>query len=87
MCYQIKYAYTSHIGKIRGNNEDNFWCCGNTLPADNRGSEGIHAGVISRAKIPALAVFDGMGEKAAVKWQPFWLLKNLAIIMKQIKRL
>lgn len=71
MCYQIKYAYTSHIGKIRGNNEDNFWCCGNTLPADNRGSEGIHTGVISRAKIPALAVFDGMGGESCGEMAAF----------------
>lgn len=71
MCYQIKYAYTSHIGKIRGNNEDNFWCCGNTLPADNRGSEGIHAGVISRGKLPALAVFDGMGGESCGEMAAF----------------
>ena len=24
MAYQIEYAYTCHIGKIRNNNEDNF---------------------------------------------------------------
>ena len=71
MCYQIKYAYTSHIGKIRGNNEDNFWCCGNSLPADNLGSEGIHTGVISRAKIPALAVSDGMGGESCGEMAAF----------------
>ena len=37
MIYQIEYAYVCHIGKIRNNNEDNFWCCGETLPAQNQG--------------------------------------------------
>ena len=35
MAYQIEYAYTCHIGKIRNNNEDNFWCCGEFLNAQN----------------------------------------------------
>ena len=61
MAYQIEYAYTCHIGKVRGNNEDNFWCCGETLPADNQGTEKIHTGIISGDKTPVLAVFDGMG--------------------------
>lgn len=42
-----------------------------TLPADNRGSEGIHTGVISRAKIPALAVFNGMGGESCGEMAAF----------------
>lgn len=61
MAYQIEYAYTCHIGKLRANNEDNFWCCGDTLPADNKGTEKIQTGIISGDRIPAMAVFDGMG--------------------------
>lgn len=61
MTYEVKYAYTSHIGRIRENNEDNFWCCKETLPACNQGTEGVHAGRISAKNTPVMAVFDGMG--------------------------
>lgn len=61
MSYQIDYAYTCHMGKVRANNEDNFWCCGTQLPAENQGIEGVHSGKISQCRLPALAVFDGMG--------------------------
>ena len=61
MTYEIEYAYTSHVGKIRANNEDNFWCCGESLPAQNFGTSGIFAGNTSQKTLPVLAVFDGMG--------------------------
>lgn len=61
MPYQIEYAYTSHIGNVRGNNEDNFWCCGATMKADNQGTEGVIAGKAAQSQAPLLAVFDGMG--------------------------
>lgn len=61
MAYQIEYAYTSHIGKVRGNNEDNFWCCGETMEANNQGTEGVIMGKAAQSQNPVLAVFDGMG--------------------------
>lgn len=61
MTYDIRYAYTSHMGKIRGNNEDNFWCCGDKLPVENSGTKGILAGAAASDDCPAVAVFDGMG--------------------------
>lgn len=61
MTYEIEYAYTSHVGKVRANNEDNFWCCGESLPAQNFGTSGIFTGSVSQKSLPALAVFDGMG--------------------------
>ena len=61
MEYQIEYAYTSHIGKIRENNEDNFWCCGDTMSADNHGTYGVLEGKAAQSQYPLLAVFDGMG--------------------------
>lgn len=61
MTYHIKFAYTCHTGKVRQNNEDNFWCCGELLPAKNRGIEEIRTGVRLRESLPAMAVFDGMG--------------------------
>lgn len=61
MAYQIEYAYTSHIGRVRGNNEDNFWCCGETMEADNQGTNGVLVGRSIQKEEPLLAVFDGMG--------------------------
>ena len=61
MAYQIKYAYTCHIGKIRNNNEDNFWCCGEFLNAQNQGMSHIQSGCRKQSELPVMAVFDGMG--------------------------
>ena len=61
MAYQINYAYACQTGKVRANNEDNFWCCGELLPAENQGVEGIRTGSVIRDALPVLAVFDGMG--------------------------
>lgn len=61
MTYQIEYAYTCHIGKVRNNNEDNFWCCGKSLEAQNQGMDHIQTGCARQSELPLLAVFDGMG--------------------------
>lgn len=61
MTYHIKFAFTCHAGKVRLNNEDNFWCCGELLPAKNHGIAEIRTGVRLRESLPVMAVFDGMG--------------------------
>lgn len=61
MAYQIKYAYTSHMGRVRANNEDNFWCCGEWLPARNHGLGEVRSGEIPSGESPAFLVLDGMG--------------------------
>ena len=71
MAYQIEYAYTCHMGKVRANNEDNFWCCGKSLPAENQGAEGVYSEIVSGSKIPALAVFDGMGGESCGEMAAF----------------
>ena len=58
MAYQIEYAYTCHIGKVRNNNEDNFWCCGESLDSENKGMSHVCSGHIKQADLPLLAVFD-----------------------------
>ena len=55
MAYQIDYAYTCHTGKVRANNEDNFWCCGVRLPVNNQGVDGILAGHTQHWQLPVLA--------------------------------
>lgn len=61
MAYQIEYAYTSHVGRVRAKNEDNFWVCGKTMDTFRKGAEEIHFGRVSQTNLPLLAVFDGMG--------------------------
>lgn len=61
MAYHIKYAVVSHIGNIRRNNEDNYWCAGEFLPAENTGTDGAKSGDEKCSARPLFAVFDGMG--------------------------
>lgn len=71
MAYQIEYAYTCHIGKIRNNNEDNFWCCGDSLEAQNQGMSHIRSGCMKQSEYPLLAVFDGMGGESCGEMAAF----------------
>ena len=71
MAYQIEYAYTCHIGKIRNNNEDNFWCCGDSLEAQNQGMNHIRSGYMKQSEYPLLAVFDGMGGESCGEMAAF----------------
>ena len=64
--YLVPVSYT-HLdvykrqGKVRPNNEDNFWCCGEYLPVSNHGTEEIRTGLRLRESLPVMSVFDGMG--------------------------
>ena len=71
MAYQIEYAYTCHIGKIRNNNEDNFWCCGDSLEAQNQGMSHIRSGYMKQSEYPLLAVFDCMGGESCGEMAAF----------------
>ena len=86
MTYDIRYAYTSHMGKIRGNNEDNFWCWRDQLPSENTGTEGILTGSVISDDFPALAVFDGMGGESCGRWQPSWQRRRTGNIMAKTER-
>lgn len=71
MAYQIEYAYTCHIGKIRNNNEDNFWCCGEFMNAQNQGMSHIQSGCRKQSELPVMAVFDGMGGESCGEMAAF----------------
>lgn len=60
MSYRIQCAYVSHIGNIRVNNEDNFWCMGDYLNKDHVSSS-IRTMSVLQSDMPVFAVFDGMG--------------------------
>lgn len=86
MAYQIEYAYVCHIGRIRNNNEDNFWCCGESLPAQNQGMDHIRSGSVSQSELPLLAVFDGMGGESCGEMASFLAAGACGEFYKQKKR-
>ncbi len=69
MTYQIEYAYTCHIGKVRNNNEDNFWCCGKSLEAQNQGMGHIQTAAISDNRSILFLLFLMVWEvRAVARW-------------------
>lgn len=65
MSVRISYAYTCSRGKVRKNNEDNFWVMGNYLEKLNGGMATIVEGETWKKTVPAFAVFDGMGGESS----------------------
>lgn len=61
MRYEIEYYCTSHVGKIRKNNEDNFFCNGHYMEAENNGTSEVIHGVVDSSENAFFVVFDGMG--------------------------
>ena len=58
---KIQYFYTSHVGKCRRINQDNFCCNGHYMSHNNSGTDGILSGQADAADGPVFAIFDGMG--------------------------
>lgn len=77
MTYEIEYAYTSHMGKIRENNEDNFWCQGTYLPAENTGTGDVRTAKVTADEGAVLAVFDGMGGESCGEMAAFLAAQEL----------
>ena len=87
MAYQIDYAYVSHTGKVRANNEDNFWCCGRNIPWENQGTGGIQCGSAVNGEFPVLAVFDGMGGESSGEMAAYVASEELGCFRKQKKKI
>ena len=86
MAYQIEYAYTCHFGKVRNNNEDNFWCCGESLDSENKGMSHVCSGHIKQADLPLLAVFDGMGGESCGEMAAFLAAESCGQYYKEKKK-
>lgn len=86
MTYQIKFAYACDMGKVRANNEDNFWCCHEQLPVENQGLAGIHTGSGTQSDMPVLAVFDGMGGESCGEMAAFLAAEELGRFHQRNKR-
>ena len=61
MQYRITYACTSHPGRVRRANQDNFICCGQFLQSDGSGLPLPLQGAVLSGAEPLFGVFDGMG--------------------------
>ena len=85
MTYRINYAYTCHPGRVRSNNEDNFWCCGKNLPVQNMGMEEICCNIRLRESLPVLMVFDGMGGESQGEMAAYLASEKFGKYYKQNK--
>ena len=61
MAFRIEAACVCNTGKVRRNNEDNFYFDGHSLPAENRGLDETLLLSSPLRRLIYLAVFDGMG--------------------------
>lgn len=86
MAYQIEYAYTCHMGKVRNNNEDNFWCCGEKLDSENKGMNHVGSGRMKQTESPLLAVFDGMGGESCGEMAAFLAAQSCGQYYKEKKQ-
>lgn len=86
MTYQIQYAYACNIGKVRANNEDNFWCCHEQLPIENQGLADIRTENRAQGDLPVLAVFDGMGGESCGEMAAFLAAEELGRFYHRNKR-
>lgn len=57
----IRYVCLCHTGRLRKENQDNFWCNGKFLNIKNNGLVEPMTGLVSAGLTPAFAVFDGVG--------------------------
>ena len=61
MSQKLFAACGCSIGKVRANNEDNFYFCGRFLPAENRALPTVLTAETSAEGELCVAIFDGMG--------------------------
>jgi protein phosphatase len=73
------------MGKVRTNNEDNFWCCNIFLEAENSGLEEVRAECVSLFGMPLLAVFDGMGGESCGEMASYLSAKTCGDVYRQKK--
>lgn len=62
--YTIEYGCACTIGKVRKNNEDNFYCDKKLRLDPDNSEDVVFSGKIKSSENEVLAVFDGMGGEA-----------------------
>lgn len=61
---RVEYAVVCSTGKIRKNNEDNFYCAGHIREDINSVEDSSFSGTVDASENELFAVFDGMGGEA-----------------------
>lgn len=59
--YQVEYACLCSVGRLRRNNEDNFYCGGHIREDVDSADDVAYSGCVSCDANELFAVFDGMG--------------------------
>lgn len=62
--YVIDYGCGCTMGRVRKNNEDNFYCAGEIRMDPDSTEEVFHSGTFTSKDNETMAVFDGMGGEA-----------------------
>ena len=78
MGYKIEYYCISHIGKLRKNNQDNFFCNGIYMDAENDGTTEIIHGIANDSENTIFGVFDGMGGEQKGEMAAYIAVKSMA---------
>lgn len=74
--YTIKYGCSCTVGKVRKNNEDNFFCDGVIRNNPDSNDDVILKGAVKSADNSLFAVFDGMGGEACGEVASFVAANN-----------
>lgn len=79
---RIEYACISSVGKVRRNNEDNFYCDGH-IREDVYANEDVrYSGTVSSDTNELFAVFDGMGGEACGEIASFVAASHSALFAR-----
>lgn len=82
----IEAACGSSVGRIRGNNEDNFFFNGRTLPQENRGLSLVYSVKARTSAEQLFSVFDGMGGEEAGERAAFLAAQTTAARTEDFRR-
>lgn len=82
----IEAACGCNIGRIRKNNEDNFYFCGRMLPQDNNGLRTVYTQKVRLDEIPLFAVLDGMGGEEAGEAASYIAAQTADRLAAQLKK-
>ena len=82
----IEAACGCNVGKIRQNNEDNFYFSGRIMPQVNMGLRMVYAQKMNIDDMPLFAVFDGMGGEASGEVASFVSAETMVKGAEQMKK-
>lgn len=82
----IEAACGCNRGRIRKNNEDNFYFGGRMLPRENDGLRMIYTQKMNSDMMPLFAVFDGMGGEEAGEVASFVAAEAADRCVEQLKK-